>query len=297
MSTIRDTTAPLFAAAEAGHFTLPAHLTKMRAGLTALHETVEPALRTEADEHADLVAATTAAAVAGQPLPDVAAIETARLEERLAADRFDVRIKAAQGLTWQLTNAVLEAADDIIVEHLRPVFDRVVADLRTAVAVTAKYADDPVRALNAPVKERKAFADVPVLVGEYGAIAAARRVLADCGARPARDLDGEFGAVKNIDELWPRERRQYTPKPWGTGVEGTTWLLRNGAQLWLPTPAEQDARYDEVYGAREREQQRRHQRGVDMRSGFVPAPRYAQPEGSDTPPQSHPLAERLASAG
>lgn len=297
MSTMRDTTAPLFDAAGAGHFTLPAHLTKMRAGLTALQETVEPALRTEADEHADLVAATTAAAVAGHPLPDVAAIETARLEERLAADRFDVRIKAAQGLTWQITNAVLEAADEIITDHLRPVFDHIVTDLRAAVDVTAKYADDPVRALNAPAKERKAFADIPNLVGEYSTIAAARRVLTDCGARPARDVDGEFAAVRNIDQLWPRERRQYSPRPWGTGADGTTWLLRNGAQLWLPTPAEQDARYDEVYGEREREQQRRHQSGVDMRSGFTPTPRYAQPEDNDTQPQSHPLADRLASAG
>lgn len=201
MTTIRDTTAGLFDAAEAGHFTLPAHLQQMRAGLTALQQAVEPVLRTEADEHADLVAAITAAAVAGQPLPDVAAIETARLEERLAGDRFDVRIKAAQALTWQITNAVAEAADDIIVEHLRPIFDRIVADLRAAVAVTARYADDPVRALNAPAKERRAFADIPVLVGEYGAIAAARRVLAACGARPARDVDGEFAAVRNIDAL------------------------------------------------------------------------------------------------
>lgn len=71
--------------------------------------------------------------------------------------------------------------------------------------------------------------------------------------------------------------------------------MRNGAELWLPTPAEQDNRYDETYGAREREQQRRHQRGVDMRSGFVPTPRYAQPD-SDTQPPSNPLADRLASA-
>ncbi len=153
------------------------------------------------------------------------------------------------------------------------------------------------RFTHAPAKKRRAFAILPALVGEYGAIAAARRVLADCGARPARDLDGEFAAVKNIDQLWPREVRQYTSKPWGTGADGTTWLLRNGAELWLPTPAEQDARYDEVYGEREREQQRRHRSGVDLRSGFVPAPRYARPEGSDTPPQSNPLADRLASAG
>jgi len=192
---------------------------------------------------------------------------------------------------------VLEAADEIITAHLRPVFDHIVTDLGAAVAVTAKYADDPVRALNAPVKERKAFADIPVLVGEYSAIVAARRVLAACGARAARDVDGEFAAVKNLDQLWPRERRQYTPRPWTSGAEGTTWLLRHGAQLWLPTPAEQDARYDEVYGEREREQQRRHQSGVDLRSGFVPTPRYAQPEDSDTQPQSHPLAQQIASAG
>ena len=208
-----------------------------------------------------------------------------------------MRIKAAQALTWQITNAVLEAADEIITAHLRPVFDRIVADLRAAVAVTGRFADDPVRALNAPAKERKSFADVPVLVGEYSTIAAARRVLADCGSRAARDVDGEFSAVKNLDQLWPREQRQYTPRPWTSGAEGTVWLLRNGAELWLPTPAEQDARYDEIYGARVREQQRRHQRGVDMRSGFVPTPRYAQPEDNDTPPQSHPLADRLASAG
>lgn len=63
MTTMRDATAALFAAAEAGHFTLPPRLIKMRAGLTALQETVDPVLRTEADEHGDLVAATAAAAV------------------------------------------------------------------------------------------------------------------------------------------------------------------------------------------------------------------------------------------
>lgn len=104
--------------------------------------------------------------MAGQPLPDTAAIEEARHNERLAPDRFGVRVEAPEGLAYQLIVAVQEAADELIANHRRPAFDRIMADLRAAVTVTAKYADDPVRALNAPAKGRKAFADVPVLIAE-----------------------------------------------------------------------------------------------------------------------------------
>ncbi len=51
----------------------------------------------------------------------------------------------------------------------------------------------------------------------------------------------------------------HTARSWGSGAEGTTWLLRHGAELWLPTPAEQDARYEQVYGEQERQAARHRQ--------------------------------------
>ncbi|GAA1969331.1 hypothetical protein GCM10009817_06600 [Terrabacter lapilli] len=279
-----DRTKALFAAVENGHYTLPARLTKMRTGLQALWQHQLDPSPDESDTHARLVLEMADAAEAGRPLPDVTTLEATRAAQRAHADAVSVTLAAADALLNRLNAATADAAEEIITEHLRPRFDAALAALTDACAITGKYADDPAAALSAPAKDRAAFVAVTEHIGVLDVLYGARRVLTDLGARPALDTEGEFASIRNMDELWPRATRQYASRPWGQGADGTKWLIRNGGHLWLPTPDEQDARFEQVYGEAQRAAAARHQIASAMRGGFGATPAYATQPGPAAPP-------------
>jgi hypothetical protein len=243
-----DTHANLFAPAARGDFTLPAKLLAMREGIARLDAEPRPVIVTDLDEHARLIEETITAAVAGQSLPDTSAVQTARAQSIEAADRQTILIGATGGFTSRLSGAIEAAGDEIITAHLRPAHDALIAELTATLLITGEYNDEPAAALTASTKVRTAFAALPGLRAGFDVLGSARRVIEMCGYRPTKDVDNQFSYIRNINELQTPGLRQHGAKPpWAEG--GVTWLIRNGGHLWMPTADEQDARWQEVFGA------------------------------------------------
>ena len=250
-----DKHAALFAPAARGDFTLPTHLLAMREGIARLDAEPRPVIITDLDERARLIEETIGAAVNGGPLPATDAIQAARIRAAEAADRQEILIHATLGLTSRVGSEIALAGDEIITEHLRPAHDALIAEMTATLAITAEFDDDPGSALTASSKVRNAFAALPGLRASYVMLATARRVIETCGYRPVKDVDGQFSSIRNINELQTPGLRQHGAKPpWAEG--GETWLIRNGGHLWMPTADEQDARWQEVFGAALEERKR-----------------------------------------
>ena len=242
-----DTHANLFAPCERGEYSLPANLLAMREGIARLDAEPRPVIVTDLDERARLIEDTLTAAVDGGPLPDTAAIQSARARAIEANDRHDIITHATLGLTSRLGSEIAAAGDEIITSHLRPALEALIAEMTATLAITGEYNDEPASALTASTKVRTAFAALPGLRAGFDMLGSARRVIETCGYRPVKDVDNEFGQIRNVNELRTPGLRQHGAKPpWAEG--GVSWLIRNGGQLWMPTADEQDARWQEVYG-------------------------------------------------
>ena len=86
--------------------------------------------------------------------------------------------------------------------------------------------------------------------------------------RPRRD--GEFVAFTDVHSVWPRRRRTgiaATAAPWTNELDPQAWQLRH-LTPWPPSPAEQDARWFEVYAEEFQAQQERAERHRAMALTF-----------------------------
>lgn len=254
MSRVNMRLARLFEPADAGVYELPSEITAIRKAIDRLHmPTAE--VQSVSAVLARLTAETRAAAIAGsEDLPDASAVMVAEREQAVDLHRQRIVADARDQLSESLIATVADQADRIIGEYLRPAHDAAVAALADSAALTAQYESDPRAALTAPAKVRTALAGQPDSYQRYITCIQARSVVLGCGAVPQRDDTQILSGIHNAEDLWPRRARPTAARPWPDGLAGVLWLLRNGAELWLPTAAEQDERYEEVYGEAEREQ-------------------------------------------
>lgn len=276
------TLAPVFALGDGGRIELPPEIGMLRTSLDRLAGLEMPTIRHSIDV-ADELTELTVQAAHTDTLNDVDYSTPIRAaEEAQAAQHRATAIVAAQEAVANRLQSAVHSNSTVIVKLLQPHFARLVDDLRAGLQTAAAW-PDPVAALSAPAKVRAQLAAVHSARREVDEILAARAVLSRLGYRSGVDLHGEFGLCKNFDELWPRHSRQLNPRPpWGD-EDKLTWWLMNGGNVWLPTLAEQEERYDEVYGEATREQQNRVRNARATASQLTGGDRIAGPSNNPRP--------------
>ncbi len=181
----------------------------------------------------------------GTPLPTAAEVaeQTARIDAgQVLAGAIGAELAAVGEST---VNGFHASADSLIVETLRPVHSRIVDDLRAVLAVLDGHGLDPAGLLDAASKVRQARRDLDTLAATYNRLRGGYGALIRL-APPTVD-DGRFSELRNGHEppfFIPQGATSMAPTDPALRL---AWLLGNGAELWMATPAERDARFAEVY--------------------------------------------------
>ncbi len=248
----------LFTGCDAGIHPLPADVVDLRRALAHLADTPTPEVVDERALHASLVAAAVAAAHCGDGPPDVTPLVNAGSARALADARRRVLDEATSAVAGELRDAIVDGAEAILGDYLRPAFNELVAELKAACAAFTPYGDAAPALLRAPDKARKAFAGLGDLSARWSALRKSRAALANAGYTAQADEFGLFALVRNADSFTDMTRARPMSKiadglPWRE-LAGTDYHLWFGthpeAELWLPTAAEQDAAWSAVFGAR-----------------------------------------------
>lgn len=255
----------LFALHDAGTISLPSRITDLRDAAARYDR--HRATLTEPPHYltarATVTAATVDAIISGGPIPDVEPVLDAEHATRAYQHQVEVARDAAAEVDARLSIAIGQAAETILTDLLRPVFDRTVTKLQDAYRLLEPFegTSPGALALAAP-KVRTAAATVDTEVIVYTQVRAAASELRRRLTPAEYDLDGEFAAWKDIHTVWPRERRTNfgaMPAPWENAPDQLAWQMRH-LTPWLPTPAEQDAEWMRIYGEQLREQQEKTNR-------------------------------------
>jgi len=259
----------------AGHpdlYALPADVLAAVDGITRL--TGEAQAARAAADAADpaaaerlLVAATAAAARDDLPdLPDPAPITAAGLARATAGARERMASAAVKVLDDELLDLVTAAADNLLVDMLRPAFEAALEDARAA-ATALPPSPDAESLLRGPEKGRKAWVEVDGIVSRIAMLREAAAALHRFGPPLQWDEAGEFGELKNLAELAPDyRRREY---PWPTEPRSRLlWLLHNGGELWMPSRGEQDAAWYAAHGEAVEARQRSQHAVAGYRAAF-----------------------------
>ncbi len=250
--TARLPAARLFDGEAAGHYTLPTDLLDLKQAFARLAQAPPPVHVSEVEQTQRLVADTLTAAKANEVLPGAEQVLAARRAAESAGVLARARDVALERLAGEVSTTVFDLGDVLITEHLRPALHAVLHELRGTLELTEPYGDSAAAMLRAPDKVRKAWLGIDAHVTRYEIIRAGRDALAQVGYRPDHDNDNEFLRVRNLNDFWPRHKRYGMAAgagaPWPTQArQQVVWFIQHGAQLWLPTAAEQDERYNEVY--------------------------------------------------
>lgn len=179
-------------------------------------------------------------------VPDTSAVPKARqaLEEEEIV--FQVLTRARARGDRALIAAARDHAEAIVVEHLRPALEDTLRKVRKAAGHLQGFEEtvnvDLMAA--APEQTRKAFLEVGELARRYGAIRGARAALEQLGYQAERDK--RFGEFRNFMELWPSfGTNVQTSAPWPEDARARLlWIATGPAVAWMPTPEEQDTRFD-----------------------------------------------------
>ncbi|MFD1366931.1 hypothetical protein [Actinoplanes sichuanensis] len=240
--------ARLFDGADTGLYTLPAELLAARDGLVRL--SAELAVAPPSDRGADQARYVTAlmdAATAGEPLPTLDELTAADRRNRQYDRRSELLVEAIDRADSALELLVNDLGDRIIRDHLAPVVD----DIMKGVTAAAGALPDDTSAdtiLRASDKARKAWLGLDDLAARYEAVRAA--AVSVRRNTPAEwDHRGDFSELHNFHELTAGLNIQIGgPRPWPTKTsDRLLWYARNNGRVWMPTVAEQDARYREVH--------------------------------------------------
>lgn len=249
------TVVTLFAGSDAGHYPLPAELLEARTKLDAVTAAVE-ALAPVNGEPAAKAAAVRAA------LADPGATNLAK--GILAARQTDVAAREHAAVLHEAADhaagAVEAAADgeEIVVECLRPALDEVMGRVREQIRTFTPHGVSEAQLFAAPAKVRSAWLAFGESAQRYTAVSAARAALLDKIGRAPSDERGLFSLMRNTDDVWPECVATHRPlnqlvQPWDddpTGRSFLLWAVQVGAAVWLPLPAEQEAQWQRVFGAR-----------------------------------------------
>ena len=241
--------AQLVEMAETGLFDLPAEILAAHTVARRLADEQArplPARTNEARQR--LVEAFVRAAAEGGPWPDGREVLEAEATERAEREAFAALDRAASDAQGEFVTLVDDQADEIIVGSLRPTLTAVIEKARRVASALAPHGGGVgglERLLTAPKAAREAWLQLDTLAGQYAALRRARGIL----VRGSSQLDqtGLFAEIRNLHELWP-SWRQRVNEPWPSGSrERLLWLARPDVQVWMPTPAQQEARYREAF--------------------------------------------------
>ncbi|MEJ7765018.1 MAG: fructose-bisphosphatase class II, partial [Acidimicrobiales bacterium] len=206
--------------------------------------------------HADLLGQVRAVADGGPP-PDLSALATARATgEVITGTLAMARRQVAEEVVEDLVVAGAEHANEVLVDHLRPALEEVLAVVTTAAKVAPAEvltASDSML-LSAKDSVRRAALALDAAAVRYAAVrTAAWTVRQLSGEVCTEDVAGLFAELRHAELAWPTHRVHVPPQrpPW----EGMTprarllYIVTTGGEPWLPTAQEQDARLLEQYGA------------------------------------------------
>jgi len=198
-----------------------------------------------------VVAETVTAVQDGTPLPGCGAVDDARRGEQVATDQAEVLRQATDALAARVRASV--DPGEVMTRHLQPAHTEVVTQLTAALGVVAAHHASGTSVLLASQKVRAAEASIDGLVERYTAVRQARIDLdVFCHYAPELDVDGEFSEIANPETVWTRtEHRNFnagTP-PWPRTPTRArlAWFIAHGCEVWLPSPTEQDGRFNAVY--------------------------------------------------
>lgn len=239
----------LIASASTGAFTLPDEVIAAHAVAVRL----EAEWRRGGEDHVGparkaLRVALWEAAETGGDFPDAA--ELARAEGLQSAENArrmmlgDIT-ESAQARAW---SAVAAVADEIVTRHLRPALAEVVDSARSATSAFSKHGTTAEALIGAPAEAQDGWLAVDALADRYYKLRDAQTRLARLAGGPQVDTNGIFERLRNMPDVWPQYHRRGTP-PWPVkDARGyLVWLVTSGAEPWMPTVAEQDARWAEVF--------------------------------------------------
>lgn len=241
----------LYGGFTAGLYGLPDDIARLFTACLRLAERL-PAPADADQALAASIEAAVSAAGAGKALPVPRALLAALAEGDQHAAAEQVRSAALAQARSRLQALCVRRGDELVADWLRPAFRAAVEGFAAALALTTPYGDTAEGLLAAPDDARAAFAHLQEHAAAYTAVVGGRTDLLLAGYRSDDAEDavrgdgglGRFGVVRNAQDFPPYRGRP--PWPTGSAREFLTWAERSGAQLWLPTAAEQSARYREA---------------------------------------------------
>lgn len=242
----RHRLSPLFDGADAGNYTLPEDVLSRRALLDALEaERTRVGLLPVYPEAALLDAVEDAVEVGEVPTNLVEMAAELQSHHAAAGLAATVLNRALDNQEDRLVSLVMSTGDRLIVDHLRVALLDTLDSARRAARVLKGALPDPasLAAGHVGVRVTEATKVMNDAATRYAAIRTGRRVLSDLGVRATEDTGGAFGELANLPQIWPGYGRSQEP-PWPTDPPARLlWLVAGEAQPWMPTPAEQDARW------------------------------------------------------
>lgn len=182
------------------------------------------------------------AASAGGPFPEPLSLADAVAYDQAVAVFEDLLDRATTAAQSAFVELVTDRVDELVVKFLRPAFDQALDDARAAVSALDGVPFAAEALLSAPKAARDAYVRLEEIADRVQVVRAARRALMVLDP-PAEDERDTFGELRNLPDVHPAFRKLGAP-PWPTGRrEYLRWLVTSDAEPWLPTKAEQVARY------------------------------------------------------
>ncbi len=197
------------------------------------------------------------------------ATEDAILQHHQARTVYETQVaaldEALDSGARALMATVQQRLQAILTDYLRPVLVSTVAAVQKAAAELEGFEPDPLLLLSAPDNQRKAYGKLQTLASTYARVHEARRVVGNLGLQPEFDSAAHFSEFKNGRDIWPSRgmgTESRPPWPLDDPVGRLLWIARSEAEVWLPTPQEQDA-VAKAWSVRTREANARRLAGVE----------------------------------
>ena len=231
--------------ADEGAYSLPPEVVTARRGVDAVSERWRALPGQPRDPSAEAAAmdrgiAMAAEVVTSGELPSLDADLDAIAAHRLAFQRWSdeqmILTTMREHAAAEFAGVVMAHADAIVLDHLRPAFNEVIAALsKAAPRLVGQNLDDGRTWVNADAPSRAAYRTLDEVLPRLGLIRRAHDAVLGKG----RGDSSRFSWLRNIDALRPNWK---VGAPWPEDVrERAIWLVTSEAEPWLPTADEERA--------------------------------------------------------
>jgi len=235
----------IYELSDAGHYTLPDDLCRWRAGVDDLRARLRDAQNraSAADPggvQSRIVNALPDWAAKGEVpadwVSDVLEAQTTQARAMAEANGLDDAVSKAES---RLVRMTVDAADEILVEHLRPVLARVVEAVRKATKGVSVPWDSPSQLARSNTAVRTAWAAVEDANVTYEALRRCQTQLQMLTADAEPDAFGSYHELRNINEVWNNRAWSQSTPPWPSNpLARLVWVCTEPRVVWLPTGSE-----------------------------------------------------------